>query len=163
MTRRILATHFGMKEATAGRAIDDLVNHGQIYISRKAVYSSKRGQSLGTCYRLPWLEKPPTGKCLHIYWGLLVSDSFLALAVTTQAIIILLHGLHNRKQNRLTIRPCALSRYGIHRTRLPSYVDELTVAGILIYIEEYDFEFAWIDRDGNPDFTRLNKNNRVAN
>jgi len=163
ITRRMLATHFDMSEATAGQALNDLIKHGIITVSRKSVYSGKSGKNLGTLYRLPWMEKKPNGKQLKIYWGLLVSDAFLALSVTLQAIIILLHTLHNRKRNRLTIRACALSKFGIHRTRLPKYVNQLVAAGFLIYTDDYDFEFGWIDRDGKPDFSRLNKNFRVAN
>ncbi len=163
VTRRMLASHFNMSEATAGQGLNDLIKHGIITVSRKAVYSGKSGKNLGTLYRLPWMDKKPNGKQLKIYWGLLVSDAFLALSVTLQAIIILLHTLHNRKRNRLTIRACALSKFGIHRTCLPKYVNQLVAAGFLIYTDDYDFEFAWIDRDGKPDFSRLSKNYCVAN
>ena len=156
MTRRLLATHFDMPEATGKRAIQDLDRIGIIIVSKKAVFSGKSGKNLGTMYRLPWMEKP-SGKRLKIYWGLLVSDAFLAQSVTLQGVIILLHTLHNRSKNRLTIRPYALSRYGIHRTMLPAYITELTEAGFLEITDEYDFAFSWIDRDGKPDFNRLKK------
>ena len=158
VTRRMLAAHFDFSESTAKQALADLTKHGLITVSRKSVYSGKKGNNLGTFYRLPWMEKKPSGKHLKIYWGLLVSDAFLDLSVTPQAIIILLHAL-----NRLTIRSVALSHYGIHRTTLPDYVNELMVAGFLVYLGEYDFAFGWIDSDGKPDFDRLTKNSRVAN
>jgi hypothetical protein len=162
VTRRMLAS-LNMSEATAGQALSDLIKHGIITVSRKSVYSGKSGKNLGTLYRLPWMEKKSNGKQLKIYWGLLVSDAFLALSVTLQAIIILLHTLHYRKRNRLTIRACALSKFGIHRTCLPKYVNQLVAVGFLICTDDYDFEFGWIDRDGKPDFSRLNKNPSVAN
>ena len=100
------------------------------------------------------MEKPK-GKCLNIYWGLLVSEPFLHASVTLQAVIILLHRLHNRSKNRLTIRPCALEQYGIHRNRLPGYIAQLKDLGLLEYVENFDYAFTWFDLDGKPEFTRL--------
>ena len=97
----------------------------------------------------------PKGKCLQIYWGLLVSEQFLHAPITLQAVIILLHRLHDRKKNRLTIRPCALERYGIHRNRLPEYIRQLKDIGLLEYLEDFDYAFTWFDLDGKPEFTRL--------
>jgi len=125
-----------------------------IIVAQKSVYSGKQGRNLGTLYRLPWMENSK-GKQLHIYWGLLVSEPFLRASVTLQAIIILLHSLHNRKENRLTIRPYALSHYGIHRNRLPGYVTQLMDIGLLEYIEDHDYAFTWFDLDGKPEFSRL--------
>ena len=163
ITRRILAAHFNMPEATGKRALHDLVKNGTIIVSRKAVYSGKNAKNLGTFYRLPFMEKNSGGKQLKVYWGLLVSDGFLGLSVPAQVIIILLHSLHNRSRNRLTIHPNALTRYGIHRTTLPAHLNELMAAKLLLFVEDFDFEFGWFDSDGKPDFTRLNKNSRVAN
>ena len=163
ITRRMLAAHFNMPEATGKRALHDLVKNGTIIVSRKAVYSGKNAKNLGTFYRLPFMEKNSGGKQLKVYWGLLVSDGFLGLSVPAQAIIILLHSLHNRSRNRLTIHPNALTRYGIHRTTLPAHLNELMAAKLLLFVEDFDFEFGWFDSDGKPDFTRLNKNSRVAN
>ena len=163
ITRRILAAHFNMPEATGKRALHDLVKNGTIIVSRKAVYSGKNAKNLGTFYRLPFMEKNSGGKQLKVYWGLLVSDDFLGLSVPAQAIIILLHSLHNRSRNKLTIHPSALTRYGIHRTTLPAHIAELRNAELLIYIEDFDYSFGWIDRDGKPDFSRLNKKSCVAN
>jgi len=156
LTRRMLAQHFDISPATAARALNDLIISDKIIVAQKSVYSGKQGQNLGTLYRLPWMENSK-GKQLKIYWGLLISGSFLRLSVTLQAVIILLHRLHNRRKNRLTIRPCALSQYGIHRNRLPKYITKLLDTGLLHYIENYDYEFAWINSDGQPDFDRLKK------
>ena len=163
VTRRMLAAHFDFSESTAKQALADLTKHGLITVSRKSVHSGKKGNNLGTFYRLPWMEKKPSGKHLKIYWGLLVSDAFLALSVTPQATIILLHKIHNRKKNSITVRPCALESYGIHRTSLYDYFNELRQFGFLINVAPFEYEFGWIDTDGNPDFRRLNKNSRVAN
>ncbi len=48
VTRRMLASHFNMSEATAGQALNDLIKHGIITVSRKSVYSGKSGKNLGT-------------------------------------------------------------------------------------------------------------------
>ncbi len=93
-----------------------------------------------------------------INWGLLISDAFMGLSVTLQAVIILLHRLHNRTKNKLTIRPCALEQFGIHRNRLPGYIQQLMNAGFLHYIENNDFEFTWIDSFGKPNFYRFKIN-----
>ena len=154
LTRRMLSQHFDMCTSTAERAINDLVSNGKIIVAQKPVFSGKQGQNLGTLYRLPWMENPQ-GKRLHIYWGLLISEPFLRASVTLQAVTILLHRLHNRKENRLTIRPCALSQYGIHRNRLPRYISQLINAGLLEYIEDHDYAFTWFDLDGKSDFTQL--------
>ena len=143
-----------MCPSTAQKAINDLVQHHKIIVAQKPVYSGKQGQNLGTLYRLPWMEKPKV-RSLNIYWGLLVSEPFLHASVTLQAIVILLHRLHSRKENRLTIRPCALEQYGIHRNRLPVYISQLMNVGLLDYLENYDYAFAWFDLDGKPEFTRL--------
>ena len=95
------------------------------------------------------------GKKLHIYWGLLISEPFLGLSVTLQAVIILLHQIHSRKNNRLTIKPYALSEYGINRNRLSEYITKLRHAGLLHYIEGNDYAFAWFDSDGTPNFNKL--------
>jgi len=157
LTRRMLSQHFNMSPSTAQEAINDLVQHGMVIVAQKSVYSGLKGKNLGTLYRLPWMEKPK-GKCLHIYWGLLVSEPFLHASVTLQAVIILLHRLHNRKENRLTIRPCALQQYGIHRNRLPGYITQLMDVGLLEYLEDFDYAFTWFDLDNKPDFTRLKLN-----
>lgn len=154
MTRRMLSQHFKINECTAGKALNDLVAGNFITVAQKPVYSGRQGQNLGTLYRLPWMENPK-GKSLHIYWGLLVSEAFIQLSVTLQAVIILLHRLHNRKQNVLTIRPGALQQYGIHRNRLPKYISQLMNAGLLEYLGDYDYAFRWFDLDGKPEFTRL--------
>ena len=157
ITRRMLSQHFNMCPSTAQEAINDLVQHGKIIVAQQSIYSGLRGKNLGTQYRLPWMEKPK-GKCLHIYWGLLVSESFLHASVTLQAVIILLHQLHSRKKNRLTIHPCALQQYGIHRNRLPGYVAQLIDLGLLEYVEDFDYAFTWFDLDNKPEFTRLKLN-----
>lgn len=154
ITKRMLHQHFNVGQSTSGLAINDLVNNQIITVARKSVFSGRQGKNLGTSYRLPWMEKP-TGTKLHIYWGLLVSKPFLDLSVTLKAVIILLHLLHNRKKNRLTIQPNALEKFDVHRNRMPEYVDQLRSAGLLLYIENHDYEFAWFDQDGSPDFTRL--------
>jgi hypothetical protein len=157
LTRRMLSQHFNMCPSTVQEAINDLVKHDKIIVAQKHVYLGLKGKNLGTSYRLPWMEKPK-GKCLNIYWGLLVSEPFLHASVVLQAVIILLHRLHNRKKNRLTIRPCALEQYGIHRNRLPEYIIQLTNIGLLEYVEDFDYEFTWFDPDGKPEFTRLKLN-----
>jgi len=154
ITRRMLSQHFNMCSSTVQEAINDLVKHGMVIVAKKSVYSGKQGKNLGTLYRLPWMEKPK-GKYLHIYWGLLVSEPFLHASVTLQAVIILLHRLHSRKKNRLTIRPGALQQYGIHRNRLPGYIAQLKDLGLLEYVEDFDYAFTWFDLDGKPEFTRL--------
>jgi hypothetical protein len=156
LTRRMMAQHFGMCAKTVARALSDLVRYGLIDVAKKAVFSGKQGKNLGTMYRLPWMENPK-GKRIKVYWGLLISDAFLGLSVTLQAVIILLHRHHNRTKNRLTIRPCALEQFGIHRNRLPGYIQQLLNAGLLLLIENRDYEFTWIDSDGKPDFYRLKK------
>ena len=150
----MLAQHFNMCPSTAQKAISDLVQFDKVIVAQKSIYSGKQGQNLGPLYRLPWMEKPK-GKCLYIYWGLLVSEPFLRASLTLQAVIILLHRLHNRSKNRLTIRPCALEQYGIHRNRLPEYITQLMNVGLLEYVEDFDYAFAWFDLDGKPEFTRL--------
>lgn len=157
LTRRMMAQHFDMGESTAGDAIDDLIQNKIIIVDQKAVFSGIQGKNSGTKYRLPWMENIKKVKYLKVYWGLLVSKEFLGLSVTLQAVLILLHSLHNRSKNRLTIQPSALSQYGIHRNRLPKYITKLTATGLLVYIENYDYEFSWIDRDGKPDFDRIKK------
>jgi len=154
LTRRMMAQHFDMCASTAEQAINDLVDSGNIIVAQKSVYSGKQGRNLGTLYRLPWMENPK-GKRLYVYWGLLVSEPFLRASVTLQAVIILLHRLQSRKENRLTIRPCALSHYGIHRNRLSEYITQLMEAGLLEYVEDHDYAFTWFDLDGKPEFTRL--------
>jgi hypothetical protein len=154
LTRRMMSKHFNMCSSTVEQAINDLVDSYLIVVAQKAVYSGKQGQNLGTLYRLPWMENPK-GRRLYIYWGLLVSDQFLNASVTIQAVIILLHRLHSRKANRLTIRPGALAQYGIHRNRLPGYISQLMDVGLLEYLEDYDYAFTWFDLDGKPEFTRL--------
>lgn len=156
LTRRMMAQNFGMSQSTAGEAIANLVLHGIIIVAQKSVYSGKQGKNLGAKYRLPWMEKS-CGNTLKVYWGLLISEAFLHLTVTEQAIIILLHSLHNRSKNRLTIRPSALAKFGIHRNRLPKYITNLIAAGLLVYVEDHDYEFAWIDPDGRLDFDRIKK------
>ena len=157
LTRRMLSRHFNMCPSTAQEAINDLVQHGKIIVAQKSIYSGLQGKNLGTLYRLPWMEKHK-GKCLHIYWGLLVSEPFLHASVTLQAVIILLHRLHSRSKNRLTIRPCALEQYGIHRNRLPGYITQLMDVGLLEYVEDFDYAFTWFDLDNKPEFTRLKLN-----
>jgi hypothetical protein len=98
-----------------------------------------------------------SGNRLKIYWGLLISEAFLGLSVTLKATIILLHRLHSRSKNKLTVQACALTQFGIHRNRLPGYLRELVSAGLLLYIENHDYEFSWIDGDGKPDFDRIKK------
>ena len=154
MTKRMLHQHFGFGESTAGQVLSDLSQHGITIITQKGVYSGRQGKNLGTLYRLPWMEKSK-GKQVHIYWGMLISESFLALSVTLQAVIILLHQLHSRKENRLTIKPNALKEFGVHRNKLPRYVNELRSAGFLYYIEGDDYEFSWFDKDGQPSFNNL--------
>ena len=154
ITRRMLSQHFDMCTSTAQLAIIDLVRSGTIIVAQKPVYSGKKGKNLGTLYLLPWMENPK-GRRLHIYWGLLVSDPFLRATVTLQAVIILLHQFHSRKDNRLTIRPCVLTQYGIHRNRLPGYISQLMEVGLLEYLEDFDYAFTWFDLDGKPEFTRL--------
>ena len=156
VTRRMLSQHFGISPDTAAKAISDLVQHDNIIVAQKAVYSGKQGKNLGAMYRLPWMEYAK-GRCLKVYWGLLISEAFLELSITLQATIVLLHRLHNRSKNRLTIQPCALAQFGIHRNRLPGYLQQLLNAGLILYIENYDFEFSWIDSEGNPDFDRIKK------
>ncbi len=157
LTRRMLSQHFNMCPSTVQEAINDLVQHDKIIVAQKSIFSGLQGKNLGTQYRLPWMEKPK-GKCLHIYWGLLVSEPFLHAPVTLQAVIILLHRLHNRRKNRLTIRPCALVQYGIHRNRFPGYVAQLIDIGLLEYVEDFDYAFTWFDLDNKPEFTRLKLN-----
>jgi len=156
LTRRMMAEYFSMSQSTVGQALADLVRNGIIIVAQKSVYSGKQGKNLGTMFRLPWMEKS-RGSKLNVYWGLLTSEAFLSLSVTLQAVIILLHSLHNRGKNRLTIRPFALAKFGVHRNRLPKYITKLIAAGLLIYIEDHDYEFSWIDSDGKPDFDRINK------
>jgi hypothetical protein len=156
VTRRMLSKHFNICPDTAAKAISDLVQHNDIIIVQNHVYSGKQGKNLGTQYRLPWMENA-SGNSLKVYWGLLISEAFLGLSVTLKATIILLHRLHSRSKNRLTVRPCALTHFGIHRNRLPGYLRELVNAGLLLYIENHDYEFSWIDGDGKPDFDRIKK------
>jgi hypothetical protein len=162
VTRRLLAEHFGLKESTAKRALSDLLSCGLITVSEHGRYTGNPAENRGTRYRLPWMDKP-SNKGVKILWGLIVSDAFESLSVPAQAIIILLHALPRHSPNRLTIQPCALSRYGIHRNRMRGHLQELTDARLLVYIEVYTFEFAWIDDGGELYFNRLNKNSRVAN
>jgi hypothetical protein len=154
VTRRMLHEHFSIGESTAGQILKALVDHKIILVAQKSVYSGKKGQNLGTLYRLPWMESG-SGKNIHIYWGLLVSEVFIGLSVTQQAVIILLHQFHSRIKNRLTIKPYALSEYGIHRNRLCEYVNQLRQIGLLNYIEGDDYDFAWFDKDGKPNFNKL--------
>ena len=160
MTRRLLAKHFGMAEATAGRALDDLVKIGVIVVSKKAVYSKLRG-NLGTEYRLPWLEPEnainDSKKRSCVCWGLLTSDAFQDLSAPVQATLILLHTMHHEKQNSVTIKPCALDSYGIHRNRLADYVSVLVRGNFLIYVAPFQYQFGWIDGDSRPDFRRIEK------
>ena len=134
VTRRMLSQHFDISPDTAAKAISDLVQHNKIIVAQKPVYSGKQGKNFGTTYRLPWMEDAQ-GKCIKVYWDLLISEAFLGLSVTLQATIILLHTLHSRSKNRLTIRPCALAQFGIHRNRLPGYLQQLLNAGLILYIE----------------------------
>jgi hypothetical protein len=161
MTRRLLDKHFGMSEATASRALDDLVKIGVIVISKKSVYSKIQGKSRGTEYRLPWLEPEnainDSKKKSCVCWGLLTSDAFKALSAPVQATLILLHTLHYEKQNSVTVKPCALESYGIHRTSLPKYVSALVHGNFLIYIAPFQYQFGWIDGDSRPDFRRIEK------
>ena len=154
LTRRMMSEHFCMSESTAGQALHDLVKHQIVTVTQKPVFSGKNGKNLGTKYRLPWMEKN-TGKCADIYWGLLISKPFLMLSGTLQAALILLHTLHNRKRNRLTIRPPALASYGISRNQLPKYIEQLRQAGLLNYVENHDYEFSWLDQNGKPAFHLL--------
>ena len=154
LTRRMLCQYFGISESTAGQAISDLVRYEIITVATKSVFSGIQGKNLGASYRLPWMEDRK-GKKIYIYWGLLVSTVFLELSVTLQAVIILLHCLHSRRKNRLTIQPYALVEYGIHRNRLTEYIDQLRCAGLLEYVENHDYKFTWFDRDGYPNFNRL--------
>jgi len=156
LTRRMMAQYFEMCQSTVGHAITGLVQHDIIIVAQKSVYSGKRGKNRGTLYRLPWMENPK-GKTLKVYWGLLVSEAFLSLSVTLQAVIILLHSLHYRRKNRLTIRPSALSQCGIHRNRLPLYITKLIEVGLLDHVEDHDYEFTWFDIEGRPDFDRVKK------
>ena len=43
VTRRMLAAHFGFSESTAKQALADLIKYGLITVSRKSVYSGKKG------------------------------------------------------------------------------------------------------------------------
>jgi len=158
----MLYQDFGIAESTAGQAISDLVRHQIVVVATKSVFSGIQGKNLGTSYRLPWMEDKK-GKNLYIYWGLLVSTVFLELTVTLQAVIILLHCLHSRRTNRLTIQPYALSEYGIHRNRLSEYIDQLRCAGLLEYVENHDYKFSWFDKNGYPNFSRLRIKNDTPN
>jgi len=153
-TRRMLHDHFGLSVSSAGSAISEMVNRDILIVARESVFSGKKGQNLGRFYRLPWMDDPG-GKKISVYWGLLVSEPFLSLSVTLQAVLILLHQFHDRKSNQLTIKPYALKEYGIHRNLLPNYTVKLIKAGLMNYLENDDFEFTWFDEDGNPNFDKL--------
>jgi hypothetical protein len=161
MTRRLLAKHFGMPAATAGRALADLVKIGVIVVSKKAVYSKLQGKSRGTEYRMPWMEPDnaisDSKKKSCVCWGLLTSDAFQALSAPVQATLILLHTMHHEKQNSVTIMPCALESYGIHRNRLADYVSVLVRGNFLIYVAPFQYQLGWIDGDSRPDFRRIEK------
>jgi hypothetical protein len=154
VTRRMLHTHFGLGESSAGSALSAMVELGMMPIAQESVFSGKRGKNLGRLYRLPWMEKP-AGKKIQVYWGLIVSEQFLSLSVTLQAVLILLHQFHSREHNRLTIRPCALKGYGVNRNLLPKYIGRLIKVGLLNYLEDDYYEFMWFDDDGKPNFNKL--------
>lgn len=150
LTRRFMADHFGYNPNTIDSALADLKEHQHITVAVEAKFSGLKGKNLGRKYRLKWMENSKGEHCVRILWGLLVSDAFLRLSIETQAVLLLLHTVHYRRQNRLVIRPQTLAQYGIHRNRLPEHVDQLRLSGLLDHVDGYSYRFAWLNDNGEP-------------
>lgn len=155
-TRRLMQEGFGYQASTIQNAIDDLLDIGQITIAQESVFTGDAGKNRGRCFYLKWMEKNE-GKKIHIYWGLMISDTFRSLDITLQAILILLHSLHMRARNQVYIRPSSLEKYGVHRNRMSEYIDALRHAGLIQHIDGHRYEFTWFDDNGRPDFECLYK------
>lgn len=159
-SRRFAASMFGIPEAVAQRAINDLIDCELITVVEKGKRSVKANR--GSTYNLSWLSyrknRPKDSRqTVQLYWGLLTSKAFKALDDTLKAVLILLHLFHSRRSNRVTIKPSSLKAYGIHRNRLLGYANDLRLAGLLDHIDGNQYRFTWInDSSGKPDFSILN-------
>ncbi|OOY67272.1 hypothetical protein [Solemya velum gill symbiont] len=159
MTKRWMHQEFGYSESTIYDALIDLLGTNQLEVTSKGHYSKNGAQ--GTKYRPNWM--PAKGRKIFVYWGLLTSDAFLNLSITEQAVLILLHVHHHRKINRLTLSGGALVEFGIHRNRLPEYIDKFRHTGLLDHVEGHIYAFSWFDEKGSPIFDHLNKNTDAPN
>jgi len=148
-TRRMMSEHYGYSEGLIRRGLDDLKRAELISVATVGFHTNRRNS--GTYYNLSWM--PGKGlQRINLYWGLLSSELFLGLDTTLQAVLVMLHTLHNRKKNRLTIKPTSLSHFKVSRNKLPVYVNALRHAGLLELVDFYIYAFPWITDEGKPDF-----------
>jgi len=152
MTKRMMNSNFDYNLSTVQSAISNLVEVGLITVAKKGSYAGDRGKNKGTFYKVGWMGKKGESQ-IRIYWGLLISNAFLSLSIQAQAILILLHTLHNRKENTLYIKPGSLAKFGIHRNTLPKYLDEIRFANLLDYVDGNIYQFTWFDERGGLDFS----------
>ena len=147
ITRRMMADLFGYSENTFGLALRDLLDIGMTSIARDYKYTGKDGKNLGRAYKCSWMDDTAGKHKIWLHWGLLVSDAFLSLDITSQAILIILHVDHVRKRNRVVINYKRLTVMGISRRIINDHVDLLRHAGLLIFVDD-DYKFAWLQDDG---------------
>mgnify|MGYP002640778887 CR=1 FL=1 len=151
-TRRMMKNQFGYSEDLIRRGLADLKRANRITVQTQGFYTGHHNS--GTYYKLEWMPGKHSQK-INLYWGLMASKVFLSLSVTLQAVLLMLHTIHFRKENRLTIKPNSLDKFKVSRKKLPRYIDELKSAGLLDIVDENTYSFTWIDLKGKPDFERL--------
>jgi len=147
ITRRMMADLFGYSENTFGLALRDLLDIGMTSIARKHKYTGKNGENLGRAYKCHWMDCTAGKQRIWLYWGLLVSDIFLSLDITSQAILILIHADHNRKHNHVVINNSRLVAMGVSKRIINRHVDLLRHAGLLIFVGD-GYKFAWLQEGG---------------
>lgn len=148
-TRRMMSNQYGYSEDLIRRALVDLKRIEMISVASIGFYSDHHNS--GTYYNLSWM--PGIGlQRINLYWGLMSCESFLSLSTTLQAVLIMLHTIHYRKHNRITITPTCLMHFNVSRKKLPAYINQLRQAGILVLVDINTYAFPWLTDEGKPDF-----------
>lgn len=152
-TRRMMKNQFGYSEDLFRRALVDLKLFKMISVDTPGFY--KKDKNSGTYYKLAWMPGKGSNR-INLYWGLMASDAFLSLSVTLQAVLLMLHTIHYRKQNKVVITPTSLKSFSVSRKKLPGYMDKLRQAGFIDLIDTNTYSFTWLDGKGKPDFDNWN-------
>lgn len=163
LTRRFMSNYYGYCENTIESAIQSLKEAELIEEVRKPAVLGSSNKNRGTTYKPLWMYEKPTKRNAWIFWGVLTSEAFLSLSITTQAILILLHLKLHRKMNILTCRPGDLQEFGVNRKIVTKHLEYLMHAGLLEHVDGHDYRFPWLVSATDVDTRKLKKNSLSIN
>lgn len=146
ISRRMMAD-YGYSEKTIQSTLSDLLQANITHIGTEFQFNGA-GRKTRT-YFCPWMEAKSKAKKVRIFHGLLTSDKFLRLGITTQAILILLHIWLKSSSNITEIRNKALIEMGISRRIISDHLSILRHAGLIEYMEGNKYRFTWLDDGGH--------------